>query len=319
MIFILLAAYNGERYIGKQIDSILGQSYKNFRLVIADDGSTDQTYTLAKEYEKKYPGKVNVYRNEIPTGSAKGNFFSMLSRYINYPKMDYIIFSDQDDVWLPKKLEKMMERMEGLEEQYGKESPLLVHANLCITNENLEIIHQSMAEYLHMDMQKGVNKRPLNLLLVENYMTGSSMLFNKALLERYREPYDCIMHDWWIALIATVLGKVSYVKEPLTLYRQHNANTVGAHDPNSIQELRKRVQNFTITQEQVRKNYELMFLQAQSLYDYYGKEMEINKLRILEEFLKLQKKGRLGKMIGIIRNRFYKSTKLMSLGEMLNM
>jgi len=310
MVGVLLATYNGEKFIGQQIESILAQTYADFKLIIADDCSIDNTYMVADSYKVRFPQKIVLYKNKFPTGSAKGNFFCMFEKYSK--EFDYIIFADQDDVWLLQKLEKMMFRMKQLEKKYTKNLPLLVHSNLSVTDENLNII------YNDMEKLTSVNSHSLNRLLVENSITGNSMLINKKLIEIYKEPKDCIMHDWWFALIASSLGKISFIKETLTLYRQHEKNTLGVSKINIFNEVKNRVKNYKKEKKRVRENYNLMFKQAQSLYNYYSKDMKQDKKKIVKEFLKLKEKNRIEKIISIIRNRFYKSTFPMTIGQMFN-
>lgn len=310
MVGVLLATYNGEKFIGQQIESILAQTYADFKLIIADDCSTDNTYMVADSYRVRFPQKIVLYKNKFPTGSAKGNFFCMFEKYSK--EFDYIIFADQDDVWLLQKLEKMMFRMKQLEKKYTKDIPILVHSNLSVTDENLNII------YNDMEKLTSASSHSLNRLLVENSITGNSMLINKKLIEIYKEPKDCIMHDWWFALIASSLGKISFIKEPLTLYRQHEKNSLGVAKINIFNEVKKRIKNYKKEKKRVRENYNLMFKQAQSLYNYYNKDMRKDKKRTVQEFLKLKEKKRIEKIISIIRNRFYKSTFPMTIGQMFN-
>ena len=122
MIDILMATYNGEKYLAEQIESIINQSYTNWHLYIQDDCSTDRTLTVAFSYQKKFPEKITVIKNTKNSGSAKDNFFSMLSLSTS----EYIMFSDQDDIWLPDKIKITHNRMLRLEKKYGKKFGMMV-------------------------------------------------------------------------------------------------------------------------------------------------------------------------------------------------
>ncbi|HAN43841.1 MAG TPA: glycosyltransferase family 2 protein, partial [Ruminococcaceae bacterium] len=122
MIDILMAAYNGEKYIGEQIESILRQTYKDWRLIILDDCSTDSTADIAMEYSKKYSGKIKFYRNSKNSKSAKNAFFELFK----HSESDYIMLCDQDDVWKENKIEITFNKMLESEKAYGKELPILV-------------------------------------------------------------------------------------------------------------------------------------------------------------------------------------------------
>ena len=113
-IAILMATYNGKDYIGEQIDSLLAQSFTNWHLYIHDDGSTDGTDKVIHQYENRYPQHISIL-NYPSQGGACGNFLSMLENV----SADYYMFCDQDDVWLPEKIERTFERMKTAEQQHA--------------------------------------------------------------------------------------------------------------------------------------------------------------------------------------------------------
>ncbi|MDD4782006.1 MAG: glycosyltransferase, partial [Tissierellia bacterium] len=129
MIDILLASYNGEKYIGEQIESILNQTYQDWFLYIKDDCSIDNTLDIALEYERKYIDKIKVIKSDIPSGSAKNNFFSMLP----YSQNDYIMTCDQDDIWLPNKIELTFNKMKDVEKE-NSNIPILIHTDLKVVD-----------------------------------------------------------------------------------------------------------------------------------------------------------------------------------------
>ena len=115
MISILLATYNGERYIAGQIESVLAQTYQDFKLYICDDKSTDGTYSIITEYAARYPGKIIATQNEVNSGGAKFNFLNMMVEFND----DYIMLCDQDDVWLPNKVEVSLKKITEMESEFG--------------------------------------------------------------------------------------------------------------------------------------------------------------------------------------------------------
>ena len=135
-ISVLMAAYNGSRYIRRQLDSLLGQTVTGFRIFIQDDCSTDGTWDILAEYEQAYPGRFIITRTKKNTGSPKFNFIQLM---IN-TRDDYLFLSDQDDIWLPDKVEKTLARVMELERQYGRGTPILVHSDLTVVNEQLDTI-----------------------------------------------------------------------------------------------------------------------------------------------------------------------------------
>ena len=108
---ILLATYNGEKFLPEQMDSLFSQTYADFVIYAHDDGSTDQTVGILRQYEKKYPEKLVILEYE-PQGGAKNNFYSLMQRI----DADYYMFCDQDDVWHPEKIEKTLKKILELED-----------------------------------------------------------------------------------------------------------------------------------------------------------------------------------------------------------
>ncbi len=223
MIAVLLATYNGEAYLSEQLDSILNQTYDDFRIFIHDDGSTDKTRTIIDGYMSSFPDRI-IYIDGPVSGSSKNNFFFLLEMV----EADYYMFSDQDDVWLPDKIEKNMSAILSIDS--NNDSPLLVFSDIMVVNENLNVIDKSFMHYSQLDP----NKLGFNWLVVENCAPGCSMMFNsKARLEALKYKCcsnpECIrMHDWWLMLVVSALGRIGYIDESLMLYRQHGNNSVGA-------------------------------------------------------------------------------------------
>ena len=134
----------------------------------------------------------------------------------------YLIFCDQDDVWNANQVETIYKKMQELERLYGKDVPLLVHSDLIVVDEKLDIIAPSFWRYQHIDQSKD----SLNRLMLHNTVTGCTMMINCALVQKIK----IIMHDWWIAMVASAFGKIAYIDEPLMIYRQHGKNdTVAKH------------------------------------------------------------------------------------------
>ncbi len=222
-IAILLATYNGERHIREQIDSLIGQTFQQWTLYIHDDNSNDGTIAIIKEYVSNYPNRI-VLLDFPPTYGACQNFLCMLYKV----EAKYYMFSDQDDVWLPHKIELEYERMKALESMYSK-TPMIVHTNLVVVNEHLEPINNSFWEYERI-YPKTV--QTYSDYAAVNCVTGCTMLFNEEAKEAIKRPYtNALMHDAWITLSTIAVGGIVYpIEEPTILYRQHGENTLGARD-----------------------------------------------------------------------------------------
>lgn len=220
-IDILMATYNGEKYLSAQIDSILKQTHANWKLLIHDDGSNDKTVDIIKEYCSKYPEKIEFIDDSIKTSGAKNNFLHLL----RFSNAEYIMFCDQDDVWFEDKIELTYKKMQENEGKYPN-SPLLIHTDLQVVDKNLSILHKSFIDFIGLDAKKG---EKLNYLICQNCITGCTIMINKPLLKLCALiPKEALMHDWWLGLIGSCFGKIIFIDKPTLAYRQHENNTLGA-------------------------------------------------------------------------------------------
>lgn len=231
-IDILMATYNGEKYIKEQIDSILEQTYSNFKLIISDDCSTDKTREILKEYEKK-DNRVEIYFQEQNLGYVK-NFEFLLTKVQNKIYM----LSDQDDIWLPEKVEKTYNKL-------VETNADLVFTDLTVINENKEVISESFNNLMKLSrkIEKTINS--YELVYLYNCVTGCTIMAKKEKIKDILPiPINSkhIFHDQWIALVTSINGKIVYLPEKLIRYRQHGDNQVGIKHPTekyrSITEIR---------------------------------------------------------------------------------
>lgn len=217
---ILLATYNGEKFIHEQLQSIAEQTWSDFRVTISDGGSTDGTLGIVKlwtERDQRFRLLPQVGRLGV-----QENF----SRLMGEAQGDYLFFADQDDVWKKEKLSLFLAKMEQLENEQGKEKPLLVHSDLEVVDEILEKISPSFWQFICLD-PKGGNR--FSRMLLQNTVTGAACLINRPLLElAHPIPKEAVMHDWWVALVACAFGAIGVVDETTVFYRQHGKNAVGA-------------------------------------------------------------------------------------------
>jgi Glycosyltransferases involved in cell wall biogenesis len=218
---ILLATYNGEKFIRQQLDSLLEQTYQGWRLLAHDDGSTDNTVKILKEYNDKYPDQIFLLADGIKCGGAKENFSYLMTS----SNAKYIMFCDQDDVWLKNKVEVTLDRMKKLEQQYPDKA-LLIHSDLKVANEKLDVISNSMFDYQRLPQQI----KSIDQIVVQNNITGCTVMVNKCALDvSLPIGENAIMHDWWIGIkVLQSNGIIDFIPEPLILYRQHQENAVGS-------------------------------------------------------------------------------------------
>jgi glycosyltransferase involved in cell wall biosynthesis len=225
-VLVLLATYNGERYLREQIDSILAQTDAEVSVLARDDGSTDATLAILEEYAQQQPERFAVADAGPSTGTAKGNFLCLLQFALQTSSHPCLAFADQDDVWLPGKLAVELATMERLEQRWGAATPLLVFSDARVVDAELRVINASLWEQQYADP---VWIHRLERILSQNVVAGCTAVINRPLAQMaLAMPEDAFMHDWWIALLACAFGAAAFVPAPTVLYRQHNANVVGA-------------------------------------------------------------------------------------------
>ena len=220
-IAVLLATFNGEGFLREQLDSLLEQTLPDFTCYVHDDGSTDATLDIVREYAARHPGRF-VLMEYPATGSAKSNFVSMLVR----TKEPYIMFCDQDDVWKREKIAKSILRMEQEEAVRGN-IPLVVYSDLVVVDRSLKVIAPSYMGY----MKRRPDSVSIQSILISAIVSGCTMLMNRAAVDKALEHIDVAripMHDLWIAAVTFIYGNLLYIEEPLVLYRQHSSNVMGA-------------------------------------------------------------------------------------------
>ena len=223
-IAILMATYNAEKYLHEQIDSILSQTCKDWHLFIHDDGSKDNTMAILRAYADKHPQEITLL-DYPPQHGAWRNFLSMLNKV----ESNYYMFSDQDDVWLPEKIETEYKAIKKLEDKEGKNKPIVVYSDLIVTDSELNTISPSLWKIAGIFPQF-INS--FNDMAANTVISGCTMLFNEE-AKRVSCHYtnNVTMHDAWIACCVLKHGGIlRHTDQPTMLYRQHGSNTLGAQD-----------------------------------------------------------------------------------------
>lgn len=306
MITVLLATFNGERFLKEQIDSLLSQTFKDFKILIRDDGSKDATNDIIESYLKEYPEKISVIKGK-PTGSSLGNFFELLSAC---PE-GYAMLCDQDDVWCPEKIEKTFNLMREQEELFGENTPVLVHTDAFVADKDLNVISDSFIKYEALSPE--FNK--LNNLLVQNNVTGCTAMINNALLKLVKKrPQNCVMHDWWIALVACLFGKTAFLNEPLMFYRQHGNNQVGAKQASGINFIIQKFKN----RKDVKKNYLEAYSQAKSILKEFSSKLSDEDKKIISAYAAMPSLSKAEKIRVINKYSFKKNTFIRTFGQYLS-
>lgn len=223
-IYVLLATYNGGAFIAEQIDSLIAQSEPGWHLLVRDDASTDCTPQILAAYASK-DARITVLPASRANQGTVANFDCLLRAAWDQGAA-YVMLMDQDDVWLADKIERQKALMRAEEGRLGPGVPILVHSDLELIDGDGRTIHRSFMSFQHIRDEPSA---PLRTLLVQNYVTGCTILANRPLLDAALPiPPAAMVHDWWLALVAATMGKISYDATPTVRYRQHRGNQIGA-------------------------------------------------------------------------------------------
>ncbi len=301
-IAVLLATYNGEKYIEQLLDSLLNQSIQiakntafkhglacvnngkaelldvDYQIYIHDDGSSDGTNIIISEYAKKNDN-INILEGPA-CGSPKANFMWMLSQV----EADYYMFADQDDVWDPLKTVRLYDAISTIDDRMAAS-----FCDMYVTDDSLNVISDSFIRY--------IGRSPKNTaytqIIIDNPAAGCAMMINKALRDKSIELKDIAlipMHDHFILLLAAIYGAVEAVDMPLVYYRQTGNNQMGAVHESKLDKVKRNIADALTGQLKAKKT--AFIGEAKSLarvvlqYD----DLPCDKAKVLREFVDIDKK-----------------------------
>lgn len=281
---ILMATYNGARYIDKQILSIMAQSQGDWKLIIHDDGSTDSTISIVKHF-CELDSRITFIDDGFKAHNAANHFIYMLQ----FADAPYICFCDQDDIWFENKLELMLRVLETK----NNDTPQVLFSDA----------------YLYHDISNKVDGKLLfvrptqlrEMLFTNGGIHGSASMFNAKMKEAMMVKQDFVaMHDHVLTLIGCSFGEVSYLDNKLFLYRQHQNNLTGNLNITKIGRLRKAFgsnnDKYTLSEETIKGV--ASFLKA------YKNRLNAKDIRIIEQYLELKDYNALKRLLQIISSGF---------------
>ena len=218
---VLLATYNGARYIKRQLDSLCQQSYSDFSIYVHDDGSSDDTINIILNYDDD---RIHIMTDSKSSRGAKKNFIWLLE----HVEADYYMFCDQDDWWLPFKIEQSLDFIKKIERDDPRR-PVCIHTDLAVADENYNVISQSLWKQSRIKPSFLENKTYIQIF---NCVTGCTMMFNNRAKEcAFPFNENAPMHDFWVPYQTMVHdGILTHLPVSTMLYCQHGNNTVGAND-----------------------------------------------------------------------------------------
>lgn len=280
LVVICMSTYNGDRFLSTQLDSIINQQYSNWKLLIHDDGSNDNTLKIIKNYCAQ-DRRIVLSDNSQHLGVKKA-FLSLTLE----EDADFYMFSDQDDIWTSNKIEILLKEIE----KYDTSIPLLIHGDY----QTIDTKNQKINGFL-----SGYNNTDFNSLILKNNVTGCTCLFNRTLRNLVEEKINnidynkMIMHDWWLAILASAFGKVIHIDEKTVLYRQHEGNVIGAVEQKNKTNIQRLNYIFNLKDSNLRT----ICIQAAMILQLYKANLDIEQIEVLNFYNGLLQKWRPVKQI----------------------
>ena len=303
---VLLPIYNGARFLPEQLESLQNQTDHDFSVLLQDDGSTDETLSILQDLQHD---PLFAFGKESGQHlGAKGNFLSLM-RQADSP---YIALCDQDDVWEPERLSLEKQLIEEAEKKYGADTPILVHSDCAVTDEDGHILHESF--FAHQGWDPKANTLPR--LLVQNNVTGCTVLMNQALcrlVATHADPQKIFMHDWFLAMTAAAFGHILFIDQPLVRYRQHGDNAVGASKNNLGSRALNAIKNPSLVKERIALTYE----QAAVFLDSYGNELPDQAKQVVDSYLRTKELPKFRRIRALRRGGYTMQSRTARWGQML--
>jgi glycosyltransferase involved in cell wall biosynthesis len=308
LLDILLAVYNGEAYLAPFLDSLLAQTVQDFRLIVSNNRSSDNTAAILDRYGAKFSDRVLILTPPETHLSAHGNF----ARVTDAGDARYVMYADADDVWHPDKVQRTLRAMEAAELRYGTATPLLVHSDLRVVDENLRCLAPSFWRYQFVDPRR----TGLHQLVLQNCVTGCTTMLNRALFELGRPiPPEACMHDHWYALVASAFGHIVAIDEALIEYRQHGSNVTGAKKwgtPYVMSHARH-----LYAENGARQTIDRNILQARTFLARFDEGLSPLQKQIIANFAAIRGQGAVARRLSLIHNRFWKAGLVRNVGLLL--
>lgn len=271
---ICLAMYNGAEWLEDFLWSIKRQSHLNWRLIVSDDGSTDESMNILRDFFCHDTDRLLVVnRKNIGLGIVANFQDALLAS-----SAEYIFLADQDDVWLPEKLKELFIQIKTLEGE--QKSAALVFSDMLVVDENLKTISDSWWRYCKASPQWAFS---LKNLLCQNVAPGCSIVINRSLIEvALPAPACALMHDWWLMLVCSITGVIGYCPGKTLLYRRHTK----AATYSDLGGFFSGFMRFLFRGNMVRENFMDTVRQALSLCMTYEKVMSKSNLYLINDYIR---------------------------------
>lgn len=304
---VLLAAYNGGKYLPALLDSLKNQTDPDFTVIMQDDGSSDNTPELLRAAAEEDSRFVFGAEQGQHLGAA-GNFISL----IRQARADRVFLSDQDDIWEPDKIAVLKQAMQEQEDRFGAETPLLIHSDCSLIDDTGSCIGSSFFRHQGWDPAAVTLQR----LLVQNNVTGCTLVMNeplRKLVAAHARAKELFMHDWFIALTAASFGQVSVVDRPLTRYRQHEGNKIGASSASLLARGLAALKN----RKDAKRRILLTYTHTKVFRRLYGDALPPQARQIAEAYLATENMAKIPRVLAVRRMGCVMQSPVTRLGQLL--
>jgi len=309
-IQVLLATYNGSRYLAAFLDSLLAQDCQDWRLLVRDDCSTDDTSEILHEYFPRFGDRLQILpdsgRNNL---GVVGNF----SRLLTASTARYVMFADQDDIWHPNKISLTLAAMQRREAELGSGRPILVHTDLAVMDENLQTVAPSYWRHQGIVPSRG---HALGHMMAENIVWGCTSMLNRALVDLTGEiPREARFHDWWISLVAAAFGDIESLPVQTIAWRRHGAND---SEITKLPEVVRRT--MTGVPDMIRRLAKLLESsrpRVRLFLERYRDRLKADQIAAIEAFLDLPALGLLARRRAVLQHRLFFTSRLRTAGLLL--
>lgn len=286
MTDILLATYNGALHLELQLASLLTQSYKNWNLLISDDGSTDSTLEILERYSQR-TSRIKIVNKRAP-GHGVGPALNFL-HLLQFSTSEHVIFCDQDDIWFDKKIELMLTEIKSL--SFDKATPILLFGR----GYHFYDAHPIISGLTNTNYPKELN----DFLFLNGGIQGCSIIINRPLIELcFKYSAKVVMHDHYLSLLAFSFGVVQRLDRPLMLYRHHSANVTKSIGGGMISKIIYHLLNSNYL---IEKSH---YSAVKSFYLATKNDLSHRSRKIILTYLKIPKKTRIIRLYFIIKYRF---------------
>ena len=304
---VLLTAFNGSVHLPGLLESLRTQSDPDFVVIMQDDGSTDGTPAILKD--------IAAQDNRFGFGSEQGKHLGAAGNFLSLVRQadaDCCLLCDQDDIWETEKIAVLKQALQDLEKEYGSSTPLLVHSDCSLIDEAGEKIGDSF--FHHQGWDPGAVTLPR--LLVQNNVTGCTLIMNRTLrdlIAAHAVAKDLFMHDWFIALTAASFGRIAFVDQPLTRYRQHAGNAIGA----SAKSLPARALAALRNRKEAKRRILLTYTHTKVFRKLYGDELPAAARKTVDSYLATQRMKKIPRVLAVRRMGCIMQSPVTRLGQIL--